>query len=168
MNPPLRIELLADYPEVVPELLQWFETDWIDYYGPDGPGDAEADLASYSGRDALPIGLVAFRGDLLCGFAALKVDSIPAFAHLTPWAGAGLVPANLRRQGIGRELLRALEELTRSLGYPKVYCATSTSESLLIREGWSLLERVEHDGVMLGVFEKSLSEWSQSLLKPPP
>jgi len=35
----LRIEHLADHPEVLPTLRKWFEAEWEPYYGPNGPGD---------------------------------------------------------------------------------------------------------------------------------
>lgn len=70
----LRIGHLADHPEAVPVLKEWFETEWADYYGPTGPGDAEWDLIAYSSREKLPVGLVAFCEDRLGGIAALKLD----------------------------------------------------------------------------------------------
>jgi hypothetical protein len=84
----LRISLLADHPEVLPVLRKWLETEWADYYGPTGPGDAERDLTAFSSRERLPIGVVAFLGGELCGLAALKADSISTHKHLSPWAAA--------------------------------------------------------------------------------
>ena len=46
----LRIEPLADHPEVLPVLKEWFETAWESYYGPVGPGDAQRDLLAYTNR----------------------------------------------------------------------------------------------------------------------
>jgi hypothetical protein len=89
----LRIEYLADRPEVMPVLRAWFETEWMDCYGPGGSGDAQKDLIAYSSRKSWPIGLVAFSGGHLCGIAALKPESISTHTHLCPWAAAGLVAA---------------------------------------------------------------------------
>jgi hypothetical protein len=75
MSSNLLINHLADHREAVPVLKEWLETEWADYYGPTGPGDAAQDLIAYSSREKLPIGLVAFSEGRLCGIAALKPDS---------------------------------------------------------------------------------------------
>ena len=58
----LRLAHLADHPQHQPELRRWFETEWADYYGPQGPGDAAADLAAFAQRERLPLALIALRG----------------------------------------------------------------------------------------------------------
>ena len=100
--------------------------------------------------------MVAFRDASLCGVAALKAESIASHAHLWPWAAAGLVRRDLRGQGIGEQLVLALERHAETMGFDRIYCGTSTAERLLRRIGWRLLERVEHEGDLLGIYEKAL------------
>jgi GNAT superfamily N-acetyltransferase len=152
----IRIAYLADHPEALPGLVTLFETEWEEYYGPDGPGDAEHDLLAYSGRDRLPIGVVAFCDGRLCGIAALKPDSISTHTHLGPWAAAGLVLPELRRRGIGAHLLQALEEVARDLGHTALYTGTSTASSLLERNGWELVERLDYHGEDLSIYRKAI------------
>ena len=52
---PCRVVRLADHADHLPELQRWFAQEWADYYGPDGPGDAAADLQAYCRRDGLPL-----------------------------------------------------------------------------------------------------------------
>lgn len=152
----ISVEPLAAHPELLPLLRDWFESEWPDYYGPNGPGDAQRDLRTFANRGSLPVGVVAFHAGTVCGVAALKADSIPTPQFLAPWAAAGLVKPALRGQGIGAALLTALEQEARLLGYDRIYCGTNTSESLLRRSGWQLLEQVTHDGENLGVYYKTL------------
>jgi GNAT superfamily N-acetyltransferase len=158
VQPPLRIERLSDHPEAIATLTRWFESEWASYYGPDGPGDAASDLEAYAGRGlVLPVGLIAYRGDELCGIMALKAASISTHPHLGPWAAAGLVPAEHRGQGIGAELLRAVERLARGLGHTRLYCGTYSSVRLLLREGWTCIDRVDdYHGEDVSIFEKAL------------
>ena len=156
MNPSLRIEHLADHPDRLPELREWFETEWASYYGPDGPGNAGEDLLWYSNRSTLPVGLIALRGDELCGIAALKPESISTHPHLAPWAAAGLVRREHRRQGIGARLLGRLEGVARDLGYERIYCGTATAGNLLVRSGWEFMERIEYHGDDLAIYQKDL------------
>jgi GNAT superfamily N-acetyltransferase len=157
MSTTLRIAHLVDHPETLPVLKEWFETEWESYYGPHGPGDAEKDLISYANQGELPLALVAFIGDELCGIAALKAESLSTHAHLCPWAAAGLVSPAHRRQGIGAHLLSALEEVASTLGYAHIYCGTSTAVGILHRTGWQFMERVSYNGDDVSIYQKGLS-----------
>ena len=156
MSSNVRIERLAHHPDLLPLLAAWFKSEWPAYYGPGGPADAATDLRAYSSDSTVPIGLVAFRDNEVCGVAALKAQSITGRPNLGPWAGAGFVPPQHRRQGIGGALLRGVESVAKELGFPRVYCATSTSASLLERNKWHLLERTIHEGELVAIYEKAL------------
>jgi GNAT superfamily N-acetyltransferase len=150
------VEPLALHPGTLPELCRLFEAEWPSWYGPGGPGNAADDLSAYSSSTGLPFGVVALQGGDVCGVAALKAESIPSHRHLSPWAAAGFVKASLRGRGIGTALLVALEEQARIQGYCAIHCATATSESLLQRRGYRLLERVAQEGQDLGVYQRGL------------
>ncbi len=156
MLPDVRIGYLVDHPEALPGLERLFHSEWAGYYGAAGPGNAQQDLAAYSNRGRLPVGVVAFLGAEPCGVAALKADSISTHKHLTPWIGGGMVAPQLRRLGIGARLVSALEDVARDLGFTTIYSGTSTADSLLIREGWQFMEVVQYDGEALSIYEKAL------------
>jgi GNAT superfamily N-acetyltransferase len=156
MRSELHIEYLADHREALWVLEQLFRSEWPEYYGEDGPGDAWQDLLSYSNRDRLPVGLVAFVGSVPCGVAALKAASISTHNHLTPWIAAGMVAPQFRRLGIGARLAAALEDVARNLGFKTIYSGTSTANSLLVREGWRLIELVNYEGEAVSIYEKTL------------
>jgi GNAT superfamily N-acetyltransferase len=137
-------------------LRQWFEAEWPAHYGAGGPGDAAQDLQAFANRGSLPVGVVALRDGRVCGIAALKAESIASHRHLSPWAAAGLVRSPERGQGIGAQLLAALEQEARSLGFRYIYCGTSTAESLLQRSEWQLIEHIDHEGESLGIYQKAL------------
>ncbi len=156
MNEGLEIFPLADHPEALPVLKQWFESEWESYYGPTGPGNAEKDLLAYSSRGKLPVGVVAYLGGELCGIMALKAQSITTHTHLSPWAAAGLVAPPHRRKGIGAQLLVALEGIAKRLDYSRIYSGTSTAISLLDRSNWRFMERVPYNGEDVSIYEKVL------------
>lgn len=145
-----------DHADALPQLATWFESEWPDWYGGSGPGDALADLRNFASGDSLPRGVVAVMGGEIVGIGALKEESIPSHRHLGPWAAAGYVRPELRGRGIGAALLRALEDQARAMGFSHIYCATATAETLMHRSGWDVLEKVPHDGEILTVFSKAL------------
>lgn len=152
----IRIGYLADHPDALPVLERLFQTEWPDYYGETGPGDAHLDLVAYSNRDRLPIGVIAFSGSEPCGVAALKADSISTHAHLTPWLSGGMVAPQFRRKGIGALLASAVEKVACDLGFTTIYSGTSTANNLLLREGWRLLETVQYHDEPVSIYEKTL------------
>lgn len=151
----LSIEPLALHPEAVPELVSWYEAEWPEWYGT-GRGNATRDLQSFSNQGSLPVGVVALQDGAVCGVAALKAESIPSHKHLSPWVAAGLVAPVHRGQGIGLQLVLALEGQAKALGFTRIYCGTSTAGTLLQRAHWQHLERITHEGKVLSIYEKAL------------
>lgn len=156
MNKGLKIDPLADHPEAIPMLKQWFESEWGSYYGAYGGGNAEQDLIAYSNQSNLPIGMVAYLNGELCGIMAIKAQSIDARSHLSPWVAAGLVAPLHRRKGVGAHLLVAVEGIAKRLGYSRIYSGTSTAASLLERSNWHFMERIQYDGEDVSIYEKML------------
>lgn len=154
------IELLADHPEALPILRDWFLEAWAPYYGPGGPGDAERDLKASCSRSELPLALVALIGDRVCGTAALKRTSVTTHPHFTPWLAALLVGPPYRRQGVGELLIAAVEAKARQLGFECLYVGTGrgsgTPESALRRRGWEFIEQCPYFLSDVNIFRKTL------------
>lgn len=148
---------LADHPQMLPVLEEWFKSEWPDWYGPQGPGDAHSDLLSYATRDSLPVGVLGFVGDEPVGLVVLKATSLSGRPDLAPWASAGLVHAAYRRRGFGAKLLSALEEVALDLGYDTIYCGTASAALLLERAGWDYVDHSEAEGQHVAVYKKTLT-----------
>ena len=134
----MEIRHLIDAPAARPTLVQWFEAEWAPYYGPDGPGDAEADLAACGQRDALPIALVALGdGERPLGTAALRASSVGSDVAPGPWLTGLLVDPGDRDAGIASALVAAIEGEAWRLGFPSLYCSTDRADRILARRGWS-------------------------------
>ena len=128
---------LADAPEWAPALERWYIAEWMPWYGPDGAGDAKADLAACVSREALPICLLALNEDgALIGAAALKAESVGSELGVGPWLAAVLVDAAHRGRGVGRALVEAIEREAARLGFTAIYTSTDTAGRILERRGW--------------------------------
>jgi GNAT superfamily N-acetyltransferase len=151
----LNIGLLADHVDVIPALVEWFESEWEPYYGPSGPGDADVDLRAAAKRTSLPICLVAFVGDELVGTIALKEASI-SHPELKPWGAAMLVHTAWRRRGVGGALVEASETLARDQGCSRLYMSTDAANSILKARAWKAIDTAESLRGTITVFELEL------------
>jgi GNAT superfamily N-acetyltransferase len=149
----LSTRLLPQVPSLKAAVSAWLLSEWPGWYGQGGPGDLEGDVHSFAKSESeLPVGFVVFSGGEPIGFGALKQESIASHKHLSPWASAGYVLPAHRGRGVGAYLLQSIVAHARSMGYPHVYCGTSTARSLLQRAGWHQIERVVHAGKPLDIF----------------
>lgn len=149
----LCVEPLSRCPALKPTVCTWLLSEWPTWYGEGGPGDLAGDVEAFARSDeSLPVGFVVFKGHEPVGFGTLKPASIPSHGHLSPWAATGFVLPRHRSQGVGAFMLQAMVAHARNMGYPQVYCGTSTAASLLQRAGWHHLEQVTHAGKPLDIF----------------
>ena len=140
----MRIVHLADAPEVLPTLIDWFVDEWTPWYGPGGGGDAANDLASCLNRDEIPLALVALdASEEVLGTAALKPESVGSETGSGPWLAALLVDREHRHRGIGTALIEAIEAEAWRLGFASLYTSTDVAESLLRRRGWQAVGTAE-------------------------
>ena len=115
---------------------------WPEWYGPGGPGDAEADLRLRARLAGLPWGVVALEGGRPVGTAALGPASHGAEAGEGPWL-LGLVAAPAwRGRGIGSALVAACEAEARRGGHGRLLATTEAAEGLLRRRGWDEVRRL--------------------------
>ena len=153
MHSSLVVKPLSQHRALTDLVEGWLLSEWPRWYGPDGSGDVGEDVRAFASSEIrLPIGLVAFEQGRPVGIGALKAESVSSHRHLTPWAASGYVLPECRGRGIGAGILSSLVAYAKVLGFARVYCGTSTSESLLTRCGWSVLEVTQHDSKALTVF----------------
>jgi len=156
----LTVELLADHPEALESLREWFELEWAPYYGPDGPGDATVDLRESCNREKLPIAVVAILDGEIVGTAALKAESVSTHKHLTPWLAALLVGSAFRRRGIAERLIAAIENKAQGLGFQSLYVGigegSGTPASALRKRGWEFVEKGPYFVSEVSIFQKAL------------
>ncbi|HYG27793.1 MAG TPA: GNAT family N-acetyltransferase [Caulobacteraceae bacterium] len=153
----MKLVPLAERPDLIAPLAAAYEAEWQDWYGPDGPGDARADLLERARTDVLPIALVLVDGHELLGALALTGPTFERYQHLSPWVGGGWTWPDRRGQGLGALMLQGAAEHARRLGFARLHIATATAVSLLQRQGWTLLETFEHEGEMLSLFVLELT-----------
>ena len=146
----IRVENVADYPELVATVAEWHWNEW----GHSDPGGSletwTAGLRNRTSRDRVPMTFVAIDGvGEPIGSVTLVEHDMPDRAdlqHLTPWiAGTFVVPGE-RGTGVGTALMRhAVTEASR-IDVPQVYLYTSSARGFYERLGWAVLRDDAYEG----------------------
>ncbi len=152
----IEVTRLADHPDAAPTLAQWFRAQWPAYYAERGLAEIARDFHAEAQRGGLPVRLVAFVDGALAGTIVLREQALTAFPAFSPGLGGLFVPEPLRRRGIGTALISAAASLARDQGHAAVYTATATARGPLERQGWKLVQTVQHGDEGLAIYRSIL------------
>lgn len=154
----MRIEYLADHPEHIPALAAWFHEQWSWFLPPESSAETiAAKFLTHLNRDAPPIALIALDGVELLGTASLRVHDMDILTELSPWLGGVYVARNHRQKGVGRRLVRAVEQKALELGHRSIYLFTVDQAPMYARLGWKALKQLEYHGHPVVVMHKPIS-----------
>jgi len=142
----LTIALLADHPEAVATLAEWFAGEWGD---PDRPGAAETyrhSLPQRANRDRLPLCLLGLLEDDLVATATLKFREIEYSPEADFWLGSVYVREDARGHGHGRTIVAAAETLATAKRFTPLYLYTPSKQALYAHLGWQAVGETHADG----------------------
>ena len=136
---PIEIRPLADHPEAIPTLAEWFSQEWNDY-DKRTRLEIEEQLRQNLGRDSVPITFVAIQNSQIIGTVSLDLSDLPPYDHLfSPWVASLYVPPAFRRRGVGRSLVSHVIDYARSKRLPRIYLWTPGSPGFYEKCGWRVL-----------------------------
>ena len=163
----LEIAYLADIPEAIPTLVDWFRLQWSEYYARRTLAEIAQDFTAEANRSALPVRLVAFADVALAGTITLREHAHHSLPEYRPGLGGLFVAEQYRRQGIGAALISAGMDLARQQGFAKVYATTLTAGGILERLGWQPLWTVSHGNEQTVLYRCDLNKSAQPEKKSP-
>jgi GNAT superfamily N-acetyltransferase len=137
---------ISEFPEGASAPLKWSlelwgnhipgfsRSDWIGFY-------EKAKGADYShwdpaGTDQELIYLAVINHEVVGAIALVDFDDLEEFRHLKPWVAAFVVKPELRRSGIGTEMLAVLEGKAKTLGINRLYLWTEDQTAFYKRRGY--------------------------------
>ncbi len=152
------ITYLKDHPEHVPLLAEWAFKAW-GHFNPNASVErAKTKLLEHLNDNQLPLAYVALSDNKPVGMCCLRTnDGIRA--DLTPWLGSLYVEPSLRSQGIGEQLIDAVLQKARSLGFPELYLLTfdETLPHWYKKLGWKLIGEDKLNGFPVSIMAFSLN-----------
>ena len=135
-----RIAPLAEHPQAIPLLAEWFHREWFRYDGR-SIRMIERQLGENLNRDRIPITFLALRGSTMLGTVSLDLYDLPSHDHLSPWLASLFVLPSARREGIGSALVTHVQHFASSHGVSAIHLWTPGSTRLYERCGWTVLNR---------------------------
>jgi predicted N-acetyltransferase YhbS len=121
----IQITHLFNHPHLIDAVAHMiYDEFWYDVVDGMSVADLVAHLKTANDETRIPVSLIALRGNQLLGTVNLIENDDSARAHLRPWLAAMVVRADVRGQGIGSQLVKALLESARLLNLPKLYFGT--------------------------------------------
>jgi GNAT superfamily N-acetyltransferase len=150
------LSLLIDCPQYLPQAAAWIFDEWGHLTQGLTLDKVETRFQKFLNRDSIPLTLVAIMNNLPVGMASLMMEDLSSRPDLNPWLASVYVTLEYRKQGIGSQLVQAVEDISRSLCVRKLYLFTHDQEKFYTRLGWVVIDRTENRGQQVVIMSKIL------------
>ena len=153
----MRLESLADHPQLINELAHLFCREW----GELAPWSSVAVIAerlSASCRaHGMPFTFVALADDgHLLGAASVKIRELAGHPDKEFWIGEVFIRRELRGRGIGSALIRRCISRSLQEGIAALYLYTPDQQALYRKFGWQDIQSCEAHGETVSVMRLAL------------
>jgi GNAT superfamily N-acetyltransferase len=152
------ITYLADYPQYLPTVVGWIFDEWGWEMPSRTQEGIQAEYSLHLNRDRIPLTMLALIEGQPVGSASIFLHDMDTRMDLTPWLAAVYVLPEFRGQGIGSQLVRAIEDVATRLQLERLYLFTPDRADFYARLGWSVLETAEYRQHSNVIMTKSFME----------
>lgn len=151
----MKLKLLADKPEALDTVSDWYYTQWASVFGKQSLQDVKDDLQKYLNTECMPLIVIALDGEKVVGAAQLKyyeMDMYPDYEH---WLGGVYVHADYRGNGIAEKIILRILEKAREFDIETIYLQTENlGGGLYARMDWEPIEQAHSKGSDVLVMKK--------------
>ena len=151
-----KIAYLADHPEHIHTVAEWIYNQWTDK----NKKTLDEVIGSFKKRcvkNKIPLTLVALAEDECVGTVTLYKNDLETRKELEPWLGSLYVSPSYRKQGIGEELTKQAIEVSKQLGFDKLYLRTEEKADYYSKRGWDFIFNAQDEkGIETKVFSFKL------------
>jgi GNAT superfamily N-acetyltransferase len=142
----VRIESIADHPELVETVAHWQWGEWGHLDPADSLAARIAGIGAQAAGGQIPTTYVALEGDLPLGSASLVVDDLPTHPEFTPWLASVYVTPAARGRGVASALVRRVVEHVAAMGVTRLHLYTENARGLYEKLGWHAIATDHFEG----------------------
>jgi GNAT superfamily N-acetyltransferase len=142
----VRIESIADHPELIETIARLHWDEWGDSDPEGSPESWTENLRHFTHRDAIPTIYVALDRDELLGSVTLNEHDMSTRLGLSPWLAGVYVTPPARGQGVASALVRHAVGQASRMGMDRLYLYTRSARGLYEKLGWHAIEDDEYEG----------------------
>ena len=118
--------------------------------------DERRSLEAFVADQTQQVALFATRGGVPAGTCLLVPNEIDPKHAVSPWLAGLYVTPEHRRFGVGRTLVRAIEEHARTRGHVRLHLYTDDAGAYYERLGWRTVDRVDWKGYPTALMVRDL------------
>lgn len=148
---------LADKPELLPTLADWFYDEWGRNNARMSPERMRSVLEEFLNTDKIPLTIITMRNSEPIGSATLKIQEMETHRQYLYWLGGVYVHPQYRRQGVGSRLVNYTAAKAKSLEVEELYLYTRSHEGFYARLGWQVIERPLYHERSATIMKRNLS-----------
>lgn len=144
----MKIENIADHPDLMDTLAQWHEKQW---------GTVWAEQVRLSTcRERIPTIYIALDSDEPLGTAMLIERDMTTRTELTPWLGGVYVKPSRRGEGVATALVKHAMECAARMGIRQLWLYTPASRKLYELLGWQFEREEDYLGERVTIMRVEL------------
>lgn len=141
----MRLDYLANKPEFVPILANFYFKEWGQIESERTLDSEIENIQGYLNTEEVPLILIATDKDELLGAAQLKFREMSIYPDKEYWLGGVYVSENHRGKGIAKQMIQELISIAGKLNIKKLYLQTESLDGGLYRQmGWKPIEKVKY------------------------
>jgi predicted GNAT family acetyltransferase len=156
-NPAEQYIYLADQPDLLPILADWFYDEWGCGDPNSSPESMRRLLGNYLNRDQFPLTIVLLRDGEPIASASLKIQEMETHPQYLHWLGGVYVHPQYRNEGFGSQLVEYTANEAVNLNIKQLYLYTRNHEEFYTRLGWQVIERPLYEGRIAIVMRRIFS-----------